>query len=1422
MYNFLSSQSRLVELKGHSINLNEVETALLGNASVEDCRVLIRTRDNSESELVPYLVSAEPLCPSRLKSSLQEILLSELLPKIYIPVSRMPLTAEGQVDEAALMSVEAIAPELIEQWSTKLQRLSGVAEVAVQVRDRAESPNLLHISDLIPDWKAVGSGIIEKSIACGEKNPSQGQVSGKLAISYGEPLQNKDQIPPTLPNALHQAALNSPDKGVIYVQPNDDAVFQTYPELLEQAQRILAGFRKLGLKPQDKVIFQLPNNQDFIATFWGCLLGGFVPVPLSVASTYQEANSAIKKLHNAWQMLDRPVIVTSKDLELDIAAVPNLTNGGSFEIATVETLQNNQSDENWHESQPEDLALLLLTSGSTGLPKAVMLSHSLILYRAACSSQRHKMNRDSVSLNWLPLDHVSGIAQFHVRDIYLGCQQVHAPTDMFVQNPLKWLDLIDRYRVNISWAPNFAYGLVNDRAREIIDGDWDLSSMQIFLNAGEAIAPQTAHSFMELLTPHKLPSEAMNPAWGMSETAGAVVFSDRYSLDSASEDSQFVETGSPSPDFSIRIVDEQDQVVNEEVIGALQIKGTVVTSGYYQNPQANQTAFTADGWFNTGDLGLIRDGRLTVTGRKKDVIIINGFNYYCHEIEAIVEEIEEIEVSYTAACGFRTANSTTDRLAIFFHTANSEAKQLLEVLNKIRGSIVQKVGVNPTYLIPVEKEAIPKTGIGKIQRSQLKQRLEAGEFDPILKQIDILSSNTNTLPDWFYRQSWQRQEIERFKNIQSWQNTSLIFLDKLGLGSSLGQELSKINQPWIGIEIGTSFARISPNHYQIDPQNPDHYRQLWSSFQADNIQIDRIVHLWAYETYQGEAYSLEDLENAQNKGIYSLLSLVQTLEQNQNSEQPLRLLTISSHTQSIATDEKIAYEKSPLLGISKTIPQELPWLHCTHIDLSLDPVEVNARHILRELCASLVESEVAYRDGKRLVTCLEKADLSLEKSQDLPFKHGRMYLITGGLGKFGSAIAQYLLQYHQAKLLLVGRTSLPERNTWSSHKKRSTKLAEKIKTYSKLEQLGGEVTYQAVDICDFPKLQQIVNQTKSNWQCELEGIINLAGIYQERLLIEETPDSLAQILRPQVIGASMLPQLLPEKSNGLLISFASVNGFFGDYKVGALAAASSFLKSFSAYQHNQKGLQSYCFAWSMWDEVGISRGYQPKKQLRDRGYHSIQTQQGLYSLIAALHHNPSSLLIGLDGNNPRLRNYLKTKSPQAQKLRAYIVPQVAPIPVSQLQEIEVKDDFGVSSTCEFIQVKEIPTITNEQTVKERKEIVLPRNDLERQITRIWQEVLDNPSIGIYDNFFELGGHSLLATQVISRSRQTFKVELPLQSLFETSTIAGFAQTLIKHEPQPGMVSKIAQLRETISSMSAEEIKTALLNKRGDNQLKTGQ
>ena len=305
------------------------------------------------------------------------------------------------------------------------------------------------------------------------------------------------------------------------------------------------------------------------------------------------------------------------------------------------------------------------------MPKGVILSHRNLLCRSIRSVQMNGFSPTDVSLNWMPLDHVAGIIYFHLRDVFVGCRQVHTPTESVLQDPLRWLDWIDRYRATVTFAPNFAFGLVNDQSEAIQRRCWDLSSMRFVLNGAEAIVAKTARRFLQLLAPHGLSTYSMRPAWGMSETSSGITYSDRFSYESSHDDDRYVEVGGPIPGIQMRIVDKQNQTLDVGETGRLQVKGATITPGYYHNPELNRNSFTEDGWYITGDLGFLREGQLTITGREKDEIIINGINYVGSEIEAVVEAVHGVEVSYTAACAVRPLNSNTDNLAIFFTPSNT-------------------------------------------------------------------------------------------------------------------------------------------------------------------------------------------------------------------------------------------------------------------------------------------------------------------------------------------------------------------------------------------------------------------------------------------------------------------------------------------------------------------------------------------------------------------------------------------------------------------------------------------------------------------------------------------------------------------------------------------------------------------------------
>jgi acyl-CoA synthetase (AMP-forming)/AMP-acid ligase II/NAD(P)-dependent dehydrogenase (short-subunit alcohol dehydrogenase family) len=1328
---------------------------LAEHPDVADCFVMRRNCEAHGAQWVAYVVAAGPFAPDRWQTHLRAALPDGPVLDAFVHLAALPLTSSGAVDEDELLRLEVIDGDLTNRCEKALQEVANIQEVAVVAQDAASPTPPLHLANLIPGWtsRAPGQGAGEAAAEESASAPrsSAPSTAGNPSISIGPPLTAV--LPPTLADALRRTVERFPEQWIICTQADGPPVVCTYRHLQKEAECILGGLRKLGLQAGDKALFQFENNQDFIAAFWGCVLGGIVPVPISIAPTYQESNATTAKLHNAWEMLGHPIVLTDRRLAPAVASLPRLFAMDGLRIAVIEDLRNNAPDHTWHACQPDDLTILLLTSGSTGRPKAVAQSHRSILSRCAATAQMNDFSAADVSLNWLPLDHVGGIVMFHVRDVFLGCKQVHAPTQAILRAPLLWLDLIDRQRATITWAPNFAYALVNARADEVAERHWDLSSMRFILNAGEAIVARTARRFLEVLSPHGLPPTAMRPAWGMSETSSAVTFSHRFTRETTSDQDPFVEVGGPIPGFAMRIVDVQGRVVEEGKFGSLQVRGPSVTSGYYQEPGLNADAFV-DGWFITGDLGVLRDGQLTITGRQKDVIIINGVNFYSHEIESVVEEVPGVEVSFTAACAVREAGRDTDSLAVFFHTAVAGGEALALLLKEVRGRVVRMLGVSPNFLLPVPKEAIPKTEIGKIQRAQLRKRFESGEFEELLQQVDILTGSPNTLPDWFLRKAWRRKELSGGPKSHG---NCLLFVSPGELGDAVRSRLEQSGWTCILVVPGLALAQVGPRHFRLSPTSLDDYPRLLETLAS--MGISRILDLWALE------------------GPDSVLGLARALGGAREEGGRARLVVVSRGALPATPADVPATRTAILPGLLQGLAQELPFLDCRLVDLDDGTIDSHAAALEREL-EQWGDREVAYRGGERLVPRLERVDFRRPK-QPVPVQRGGLYLVTGGLGGIGAEIAKYLLKEHACRLLLIGRQPLSDRP--------------EVQTAARLEVLRalaglGEVRYEAVDVGDEAGLQRAVAEAEAAWGQQLVGVFHLAGTYRDRPLAEETSDSLSAALHAKITGTAVLHRLVEDRPGSLFVSFSSVLGFFGGAMVGAYAAANRGLEGLAHAQRHRSGVRGYCYAWGGWRDIGMSRGPTGAAALRAKGIQDMTAEQGVHSLIAALAQDEPFLLIGLDGSNPHVRKHLEGGDCRGQQLVAYYTATDATVP----RPAPLQDRFGTVSSCELVRLEELPrtadgaidrqrlAVTGRRRRRGVPEYVAPRTEGEQRIATIWQEVLGEPRIGVQDNFFEFGGHSLLAVKVLTRLRDGFGIELSLPILFEAPTVAALAERLQQH------------------------------------------
>ncbi|CAM5497335.1 SDR family NAD(P)-dependent oxidoreductase [Streptomyces californicus] len=268
-------------------------------------------------------------------------------------------------------------------------------------------------------------------------------AAGPPAVAYGGDLPDDPGFPTTLQEALRLAAELAPEQGIVYLTDGDER-FQSYSRLLDDAQRLLTGLRSTGIAPGESVLFQFGDNRAFITAFWACVLGGYLPTPVGAAPGYDRENAVTTKLRNAWQLLDRPLILTDSTLAPAVAKLSALWDADDLRVAVVEELCDGPRSTDWFPATPDSPAVHLLTSGSTGVPKVVRHASRSILARTRAVAAVHGFDSDEVALNWMPLDHVGGIIMWSVRDVVLRCRHVNATIDAFLADPRESLPGVPR------------------------------------------------------------------------------------------------------------------------------------------------------------------------------------------------------------------------------------------------------------------------------------------------------------------------------------------------------------------------------------------------------------------------------------------------------------------------------------------------------------------------------------------------------------------------------------------------------------------------------------------------------------------------------------------------------------------------------------------------------------------------------------------------------------------------------------------------------------------------------------------------------------------------------------------------------------------------------------------------------------------
>jgi fatty-acyl-CoA synthase len=567
----------------------------------------------------------------------------------------------------------------------------------------------------------------------------------------------------------HRGRVDAAKTHLIFFEDEAESPSLTFGELLAGAERAAAELAHRGIGRGDRVAIMLPTSREFFLTFAGTLLAGATPVPIyppfraDRIAEYAERQSAI--LANAGARLLVTFREAASVAKLLKPLVPSLEG-----VATAETLAQSRAAAplgQQYQARAEDLALLQYTSGSTGNPKGVMLTHANLLAQVRAVGEALALRSDDVGVSWLPLYHDMGLIGAWLMPLYFGLPMVILSPLAFLSRPAQWPRAFHRYRGTVSAAPNFAYELA---AAKISDEDMrglDLSSWRAALNGAEPVLPATLDRFADRFACCGFRREALLPVYGLAEASLAVTIPpvgrgprvDRLERSAFALEGRaipappptstaagstsnppeandanvisFVSAGQPIPRHEVRIVNDRGEDAGERVEGQLWFRGPSATQGYYRNELDTAALFpqgAAAGWVNSGDRAYQAEGEIFITGRVKDIIIHAGRNLYPHEIEDIVAQVPGVRKGCVVAFGAADPATGTERLVVVAETREHDQASRERIAQGITAQVSMAMGLPPDAVRVVPPNAIPKTSSGKLQRDAAKKLFLSGEL----------------------------------------------------------------------------------------------------------------------------------------------------------------------------------------------------------------------------------------------------------------------------------------------------------------------------------------------------------------------------------------------------------------------------------------------------------------------------------------------------------------------------------------------------------------------------------------------------------------------------------------------------------------------------------------------------------------------
>ncbi len=578
----------------------------------------------------------------------------------------------------------------------------------------------------------------------GDDVPAERRPARRAA---GAPGNGSAATARTVVEALAWHAERAPERVHVHLrEENGEETPLTYGWLWREAQAVAGGLAARRLGRGDAVAIMLRTEQRFFPTFLGTLMAGCVPVPLYPPFRLDRIEEYVRRQTAILRNAGARILVTFRAVErvagLLVRQVPSLDAVVTAEAVTGEPRRPAPA-------AADDPALVQYTSGSTGQPKGVLLSHGNLLANIRAIERRFDVTSDDVGVSWLPLYHDMGLIGAWLGPLYFGAPLALMSPLAFLARPVRWLAALDAHRGTLSPAPNFAFDLCATRIADAELDGLDLRSVRVLLNGSEPVSPESLRRFIERFAPCGLDPGAVYPVYGLAEcalglstpTLGSPIRIDRVrraafqaagrARPAADDDPaalRFVSCGRALPDHELAVFDADGNRAPERVQGRVRFRGPSATAGYYRNEEATRALVGADGWLDSGDLGYLAGGDLFLTGRAKDLIIKAGRNFYPHEAEALAGGVAGVRTGCVAAFGATDPDRGTEQFVVVAETRVTGDAARAALAQAVSREIGLALGAAPDRVVLAPPGSVAKTSSGKIRRGATRDAWRAGRI----------------------------------------------------------------------------------------------------------------------------------------------------------------------------------------------------------------------------------------------------------------------------------------------------------------------------------------------------------------------------------------------------------------------------------------------------------------------------------------------------------------------------------------------------------------------------------------------------------------------------------------------------------------------------------------------------------------------